>query len=176
MATIAPAVLRALADANARWPTRRRASDGTWGDAAHVARCEQDPTRCEGHVLGDACDITHDPAGPTGSELAALAITDPRTRYVIWDRRIWSRNTPQWIPYLVTVTKPDGTRLRVPGHPHTTHVHISVLPELRNDTRPWPWAPGAVPTAPSSGGARPSGWLVAALVGAAALFGVTRRR
>lgn len=177
MATLAPAVTRALADATARWPNRSKASDGTWGDAAHVARCEKDPTRCEGHVMGNAVDITHDPAhGVDGNDLALLAITDPRTRYVIWNRLIWSRSTPKWIPYYVT--SPTGAL--VPGHPHTTHVHVSVQPEQRNDARPWPWSPELAGTTPapssSSGSARPSGWLVGALIAGAAVVLGRRRR
>lgn len=116
-----PAARRALADADRRWPNRKRASDGIMGDAAHQARPSD-------HNVGNAVDVTHDPAGPTGDELAELAIGDPRVSYVIWSRRIWSAGRG-WRPY----TGPD---------PHTSHVHVSIRATAREDASPWPWAQG----------------------------------
>ena len=160
MPSPAPSAVRALADATARWPNRSKASDGIMGDAAHVERCEKDPARCEGHVLGNAFDVTHDPAaGVDGSEVAELARKDPRTVYVIWNRRIWSRKREAegWRPY----TGPN---------PHDKHVHVSIAPETREDASPWPWAPGAESaTLPKLGPLRAGlGLLVAGGLGLAA--------
>ena len=118
-----PAVLQALSDADDRWTDRNRASDGTMGDARHQARKSD-------HNIGNAVDITHDPShGVNGDEISSLATRDPRVKYVIWNRKIW---TPAkgWGPYKIP---PGGD-----GHEH--HVHISVFPEKRSDTSPWPWA------------------------------------
>lgn len=120
----AAACRAALRDANARAPGRKRASDGIMGDAAHQARPSD-------HNLGNAVDITHDPAGGFDCEAwAELAVTDPRVTYVIWNRRIISRARigEGWRPY-------SGS------NPHTHHVHISIRAECRDDDHPWAWAP-----------------------------------
>lgn len=169
MPTLAPAILAARRDADARWPQRNRASDGLWGDARHQEACAKDPAKCEGHVAGNAIDLTHDPAGARGQLIASAATKDPRTAYVIFDRRIWSRRGGGWRPY--------------DKHPHDSHVHISIRPEVRDDAGPWPWAPsmpwppafGPPPSGPSvdaSGG----GGATVLLVGALALALLARRR
>lgn len=120
----APACVAALRDATARWPSRSRVSDGIMGDARHQASKSD-------HNLGNAVDITHDPrSGCDGGVIADMAQRDPRTAYVIWDRRIWSRarEAEGWRPY-------SGS------NPHTHHVHISVRADARDDSSPWPWAP-----------------------------------
>lgn len=91
------------------------------GDSAHL-------TRTSDHNVGNAVDITHDPSGCSGDLIAEAATRDPRTKYVIWNRRIW---TGSWKPY-------TGT------NPHTSHVHISIRDAVRDDSRPWPWATGGV--------------------------------
>jgi peptidoglycan hydrolase-like protein with peptidoglycan-binding domain len=114
----------AIRDANARWPSRRKTSDGLLGDAAHQQRPSD-------HNTGLAVDITHDPSGGCdGDELARLAIDDPRVTYVIWNRHIYNRARAAegWRPY-------KGT------NPHTLHCHISVREDARNDGSPWGWAP-----------------------------------
>ena len=112
------------------------------GDAAHVARCEADPARCEGHVLGNAFDVTHDPAnGPDGEQIASMAQGDPRTAYVIWNRRIWSRKRES-----------EGWREYTGPNPHTKHVHVSIVPEKRDSAGPWPWAPELTPKTQSASG------------------------
>lgn len=115
----APACVRALQDATERWPSRNRASDGIMGDAAHQARPSD-------HNIGNAVDVTHDPAGCHGDIIAGHAISDGRARYVVWNRRIDHLDGLGWRPY-------TGT------HPHTSHVHISIKPELRADRMPWGW-------------------------------------
>jgi peptidoglycan hydrolase-like protein with peptidoglycan-binding domain len=119
----APACRRALRDASAAYPGRNRASDGIMGDASHQARASD-------HNLGNAVDITHDPAhGCEGGVLASLAMSDRRVKLIIWDRRIWNPAvSPSW-------------RLYTGSNPHTSHVHISIHAHMRGDDSPWPWAP-----------------------------------
>lgn len=125
MGSPAPACTRAIRDANSRWPSRKRASDGIMGDARHQK------TKSD-HNLGNAFDITHDPdVGCSGDVIAAAAIKDPRVKYVIWNRRIFNRQRgdTQFRPY-------------TGKNPHTKHCHVSILAGSRTDTRPWAWAPG----------------------------------
>lgn len=125
--TRAPACIQALADANAVWPNRARASDGILGDAAHQATNSD-------HNTGDAVDITHDPStGPSGATIALHAIRDPRSKYVIYNRAIYNITTAGWRDYQAAATKP-----------HTSHVHISILPGSRDNKATWGWnTPGA---------------------------------
>ena len=121
----APACRAALRDANTRWPHRSRVSDGILGDARHQA------TKSD-HNLGNAVDITARadtgyPETPRGSDLAAMAMTDRRTQYVIWDGRIWN------------VDRAEGWREYHGANPHRHHVHISIKASLRDDEGPWPW-------------------------------------
>lgn len=124
MASPAKACVRALQDATRRWPRRSRASDGIMGDARHQK------TKSD-HNLGNAFDVTHDPAsGCDGDYIAACAIRDPRVKYIIFNRRIWNkdRGDTQWRPY-------KGQNA------HTHHCHVSIRAGSRNDVRPWEWSP-----------------------------------
>lgn len=120
----APACVAALRDANARWPGRKKASDGIMGDAAHQKRPSD-------HNLGNAVDITHDPAsGCDGQVIADLAIQDPRVTYVIWNAQIYNR-----------ARAAEGWRPYKGSNPHRHHVHISVRADARGDASRWGWAP-----------------------------------
>ncbi|MFE8605469.1 peptidoglycan-binding domain-containing protein [Archangium violaceum] len=89
------------------------------------------------HNDGNAVDITHDPAsGATGGEIARYALKDSRVTYVIWNKRINSRDGRGWRPY-------HG------DNPHTHHCHISIRASARDDTRHWGWANGAAAPSPS---------------------------
>lgn len=109
---------------NAAYPNRNRLSDGTIGDAAHaLVKSEHNPNS-EGVVT--AMDITHDPAnGADMNVFAQSLITDPRTWYVIFNRRIWEDGA--WAPY-------NGS------NPHDKHLHISTKQNKASydDTRVWP--------------------------------------
>lgn len=127
MASPAQACRQALNDANARWPNRSKASDGIMGDAAHQARKSD-------HNDGNAFDVTHDPGvGCSGDVIAAHALTDVRTKYIIWNRRINTLDGRGWRAY-------------TGKNPHTKHCHVSILATARSDTRAWGWrnAGGAV--------------------------------
>jgi hypothetical protein len=123
----APAARAALRDATAAWPTRRRTSDGIMGDSRHQATGKP-----AGHNVGNAVDISHDPgAGCDAGRLSLEAMGDVRVQYVIWDRHIWNRDRAR-----------EGWRAYSGANPHTHHVHIEIRPACRDDTGPWPWAPG----------------------------------
>lgn len=123
MPSEAPACRKALQDANKRWPSRDRENDGIIGDARHQKRKSD-------HNLGNAVDVTHDPAsGCDGALIAAFAIEDARVTYVIFNRRIYNRHRAA-----------DGWRAYHGENPHTHHCHISIDPSSRDDVRPWGWS------------------------------------
>ncbi len=135
MSSAAPACRQALLDATARWPGRRKDSDGIMGDASHQARHSD-------HNLGNAVDVSHDPAsGCDGNVIAAFAIQDPRVTYVIFNRRIYNR-----------ARAAEGWRAYHGENAHTHHCHISIDARHREDTRHWGWASaGSQPaTAPAA--------------------------
>lgn len=127
-----------IAQIDAAAPGRARASDGTIGDAAHQAgTSDHNPRLIAG--LGatpvvTAADITHDPAhgcdcGVIAEQLRASR--DPRIKYVIWSRRIFTSypvgGVPAW-----TWRSYSG------DNPHTKHSHLSVIGDTRaDDPRPW---------------------------------------
>lgn len=121
MATAAPACKAALAEASRLWPNRSRASDGILPSAAHTIRNPKSD-----HELGNAYDLSHDPAHGVNCHVLALVVTaDRRVKYVIWDGRIWNPAvSPEWRTY-------TGTNL------HRTHMHVSIHAACRDDTSSW---------------------------------------
>lgn len=116
MATEAPTLRALWQEAHGRWPDQTR-FDGIMGDASHQARKSD-------HNSGNALDVGIIPErGPLGDHIAAVLITDSRTKYVIWNRRIWTRDR--------------GWHAYTGASPHTGHVHISIYDGARNDMRPW---------------------------------------
>lgn len=126
---VAKSLLTLRDQVNAAAPSRDRSSDGTIGDESHRNRKSDHNPNADGVVT--AMDITHDPShGMDAGHLAeALRLSeDPRIKYVISNRRIFSSKISpwQWRPY-------NG------ANAHTHHVHISVDADkaLYDDTRPW---------------------------------------
>ena len=119
--TVAPCLLTLRDEINQLAPHRNKASDGTIGDAAHQQRKSDHNPDADGVVR--ALDVTHDPAG--GADMAVLAEhlrsrQDPRTKYVIFNRRIFSpRNNWAWRPF--------------DGQSHAHHLHLSVVADGRAD-------------------------------------------
>lgn len=120
---------------NAAHPGRSIGSDGSIGDEAHAAEgaaSDHNPwVQDNGVGVVTARDFTHDPAHGADAGVLAEALkrtVDPRVKYVIWNRHIWSlaRNSEGWRPY-------------TGSNPHDHHVHVSVSPvkSLYDDTRPW---------------------------------------
>ena len=109
---------------NTLYPDRSKVSDGAIGDTAHSARTSDHNPDSDGVVC--AIDITHDPRhGVDGQELADQLITDARTKYVIFNSRIWKARTGKWEAY-------RG------ANPHKHHVHISVQQETKDKVSDWP--------------------------------------
>jgi hypothetical protein len=115
-----------LGQINARWPNRKKGADGMLPSDAHRLA---NPT--SDHDKGNALDVTFDPAnGPDLDSLAEALLLDPRTTYIIWNRRIANKSIEGgiWRPYLQTAIQSD---------PHTGHLHLSIAAATRDDTSPW---------------------------------------
>jgi len=117
-----PAAIAVLRQATAIAPKRKKASDGLLPSAAHL---KQNPN--SDHNTGLATDLTHDPKhGIDCAELFDKLQNDPRVKYLIFNRKIW---TPEQ-----DVDKYTGS------NPHTNHIHISINDKCGNDTSAWfPW-------------------------------------
>lgn len=96
-------------ETNTRWPKRDKASDGWIGDTSHSARVsDHNPDYADGGVVR-AIDVDKD--GINVTEFLNAVIYDPRTSYVIWNRRIWGGT--RWRKY-------EGSNA------HTKHIHVSI--------------------------------------------------
>lgn len=129
-------VVRLRDQIDAAAPHRARGADGTIGDAAHQAGTsdhnpEHPAPAGNPDYQVDALDVTHDPAH--GADMAELTEAirlsrDPRVKYVIYNRRIFSGATGSqpwvWRPY-------SG------DDPHTNHAHVSVLDTTHDQTQDW---------------------------------------
>ncbi|MGI8313345.1 hypothetical protein [Saccharopolyspora hattusasensis] len=126
-----------LAQFNARYPSRSKASDGGIGDAAHASRAsDHNPwfgPATDGLMLVTARDFTHDPAA--GMDIDRLtdelaASRDPRIKYIIANGYIMDSrpgtNPWRWVKY-------------TGSNPHRKHFHLSVLDDvaLADDRSPW---------------------------------------
>lgn len=122
---IAPSLEQLRAELNARWPGRDRASDGGVGDTAHSARIsDHNPDYSNGGVVR-ARDFDED--GIPTDLLLLAAITDYRTNYVIYERKIY--------------TRANGFRpITYTGiNPHDKHMHVSIRhgKQYEDDRTPW---------------------------------------
>lgn len=129
----APVIGSLLAEVNARYPHRDKASDGIIGDPSHAARVsEHNPCwTCTGQYYGivRAVDVDSGPDGDPNHDLVRqllhAVIGDPRVWYVISNRVIYSR-TYGW-----------QARAYTGADAHTSHVHISFTFEGCFDTSPF---------------------------------------
>lgn len=124
---VAKSLLKLREQVNARFPDRKKDSDGTIGNPAH---CPGSSDHCanindSGVGVVTAMDITHDPGHGCNSETLAEAIRtshDVRVKYIISNRKIANfaaiggAAAFAWRPY-------SG------ANPHDKHVHISVRPQ-----------------------------------------------
>lgn len=150
---LAPALETLRAQINAHWPKRDHGSDGTIGDAAHLAE-GSGSDHCP--WLDDtvrALDVDVD-----GIDAAWLAESLRRTGaagdhrltgggYVIYDHRITTPDWTAWVEY-------------TGGDPHTSHVHVSVTrqPAGFRDGSHWAFldgTPAPAPQPPHPGPVRP---------------------
>lgn len=123
MAYLAPSLVQLRNENNAKWPNRDKTSDGWIGDERHRrTRSEHNP---DARGCVHAIDVDRDGIDPM--LLVTTAINDPRTWYVIWNRRIYSRSSG---------FKPRHYTGR---NPHTAHIHISILLTRAAETDVTPW-------------------------------------
>jgi GH25 family lysozyme M1 (1,4-beta-N-acetylmuramidase) len=120
---VAESLLVLLDQANKSAPHRDKSNDGTIGDEAHQWReSDHNPwIKDNGVGVVSALDLTNDPRHGCDCESIAESLRagkDPRIKYVIWNRRIFSSTIQPW-----TWRKYSG------ANPHREHIHISVLPE-----------------------------------------------
>jgi hypothetical protein len=119
-----PAALAVLRQATALVPKRKKASDGLLPSKAHIKASPNSD-----HNTGLAVDLTHDPkAGIDCAEIFEKLKKDNRVSYLIFNNKIWSRDKAK-----------SGNRPYTGSNPHTKHLHISINPDLANDTSPWFW-------------------------------------
>ena len=119
-----PAAIAVLRQATALWPKRKKLSDGLLPSLAHQ---KQNPN--SDHNTGLAVDLTHDPEN--GVDCAVIfekLKEDERVTYLIFNKKIWSRKLAK-----------SGNRVYTGSNPHTKHLHISINPDMANDTSPWFW-------------------------------------
>lgn len=115
------------AQINNEWPNRSKVSDGTIGDARHSARkSDHNPNR-NGVVC--ALDITKDlEKGPDLHKLLPSLLLDARTKYIIFDRKIYNPSIQK-----------GAARAYRGSNAHTQHLHISVKPTKIHYDDPSPW-------------------------------------
>ena len=119
-----PAALAVLRQATALQPKRKKASDGLLPSAAHL---KASPT--SDHNTGLAVDLTHDPeSGVDCSDIFEKLKEDKRVKYLIFNKKIWSKDKARL-----------GNRPYTGSNPHTKHLHISINDGCGDDTSPWFW-------------------------------------
>jgi hypothetical protein len=119
-----PAAIAVLRQATAIKPSRKKASDGLLPSAAHI---KQSPT--SDHNTGYAVDLTHDPeSGVDCSDIFEKLKEDKRVKYLIFNKKIWSKDKARL-----------GNRPYTGSNPHTKHLHISINDGYGDDTSPWFW-------------------------------------
>ncbi|MGC5331002.1 hypothetical protein [Micromonospora sp. DT62] len=111
-------------EVNSRWPNRDKTSDGTIGDKAHQNTNSDHNPDSDGSV--DAWDMDVD--GVDVWACISAAIAHEATQYIIYNRRITSRNKPgglgAWHPY-------------TGANPHDKHVHFNTRSSHENSTKGW---------------------------------------
>jgi len=119
-----PAAIAVLRQATAISPSRKKASDGLLPSAAHI---KQSPN--SDHNTGYAVDLTHDPeSGVDCSDIFEKLKEDKRVKYLIFNKKIWSKDKARL-----------GNRPYTGSNPHTKHLHISINDGYGDDTSPWFW-------------------------------------
>jgi len=119
-----PAAIAVLRQATALFPKRKKLSDGLLPSLAH-----QKASPNSDHNTGLAVDLTHDPEnGVDCAQIFEKLKEDERVSYLIFNKKIWSRQYAK-----------RGNRPYTGSNPHTKHLHISINPDSANDTSPWFW-------------------------------------
>jgi hypothetical protein len=127
-----PCLAELRAEFNELNPGRDKASDGWIGDAAHQAEKSDHNPDSQGRVL--AIDI--DATGPWPASFGDIVESlrgDARLEYIIWSRRIASRDQGwKWRPYV------DSRGNPMPD-PHTSHAHFSARHDHTGGTSTAGW-------------------------------------
>lgn len=130
---VAKGLLKLRDQVNAMFPNRSKDSDGSIGDASHASRSsDHNPWVMDGSTgVVTAIDITHDPKNGFDSYAFAEMLRvnrDPRIKYIISNRRIFS-----------SVEAPWTWRAYTGKNPHDHHVHISIKADKAHydDEQPW---------------------------------------
>jgi len=124
MKAASPAAIAVLRQATALWPKRKKLSDGLLPSLAH-----QKASPNSDHNTGLAVDLTHDPKnGVDCAQIFEKLKEDERVSYLIFNKKIWSRKHAK-----------SGNRVYTGSNGHTKHLHISINPDMANDTSPWFW-------------------------------------
>jgi hypothetical protein len=119
-----PAAIAVLRQATALVPKRNKLSDGLLPSKAHIKASPNSD-----HNTGLAVDLTHDPkAGIDCAEIFEKLKEDNRVSYLIFNKKIWSRDKAK-----------SGNRPYSGSNPHSKHLHISINADSANDTSPWFW-------------------------------------
>lgn len=141
-----PAAQLALREATALFPNRRRTSDGTCASATHHQQnpgSDHEPNiRVGDKWYESAFDLSHDPtSGCDAHKFAELlrTIRDPRIKYVISNSRMYSSYSGHDAK-TGKLFRPWEWRPYYGSNHHTTHMHVSILPDYIFDTKPW-WTP-----------------------------------
>jgi hypothetical protein len=119
-----PAAIAMLRQATALAPKRMKASDGLLPSAAHLKASPDSD-----HNTGHAVDLTHDPEnGVDCADIFEKLKEDKRVKYLIFNKKIWSRDKAR-----------SGNRPYTGSNPHTKHLHVSINSGHGDDTSPWFW-------------------------------------
>jgi hypothetical protein len=119
-----PAAIAVLRQATAISPSRKKASDGLLPSKAHISQSPDSD-----HNTGYAVDLTHDPeSGVDCSDIFEKLKEDKRVKYLIFNKKIWSKDKARL-----------GNRPYTGSNPHTKHLHISINDGCGDDTSPWFW-------------------------------------
>jgi hypothetical protein len=119
-----PAAIAVLRQATAISPSRKKASDGLLPSKAHISQSPDSD-----HNTGYAVDLTHDPeSGVDCSDIFEKLKEDKRVKYLIFNKKIWSKDKARL-----------GNRPYTGSNPHTKHLHISINNGYGDDTSPWFW-------------------------------------
>lgn len=119
---------------NAAYPRRDKASDGGLGDPAHAARVSDHNPNSAGVVCARDFDEDLVPLGGPVMEAVVQRIIAgaragrlPQVRYVIYERRIWSRSS----------NFRQKAYSGVNAHDHHVHVSVEHAPHLYDRDAPW---------------------------------------
>jgi hypothetical protein len=124
---LVPCLVTLRSEFNALSPGRDKGADGWIGDAAHSARTSDHNPDALGRVLAVDIDSTGPWPVPFDGLVESLR-ADDRLEYIIWNRRIASRDQGwTWRTY-------TGT-----ADPHTNHAHFSARHDHTGNTSTAPW-------------------------------------